>query len=204
MKVYVHPLSGHSHRVVLLLSLLQLPYEIHEVDLKNCAHKTTEFLKLNPFGQVPVIDDNGVILADSTAILVYVAKKYDPEGRWLPNSPAEAAHVQRWLSVAAGEVASGPAAARLVTVFGAGLDHEAAKTKAHGLLKVVDQQLAERDYLAGPGITIADIAVYSYVAHAPEGGVNLDAYPAVRRWLSRIETRNGFVAMVKSPVPAAA
>ncbi len=118
MKLYHHPLSGHSHRARLLISLLGVPHELVEVDLKSNAHKKPDFLALNPFGQVPVLEDDGTVVADSNAILVYLARKL---GRtdWLPEDPRGQAAVQRWLSVAAGEVAYGPAAARLVTVFGA-------------------------------------------------------------------------------------
>ncbi len=118
MKLYHHPLSGHAHRARLFLSLLGVPHEAIEVDLKAGAHKRPEFLALNPFGQVPVLDDDGTVVSDSNAILVYVARKL---GRtdWLPENAEGEAAVQRWLSVAAGELAYGPAAARLVTVFGA-------------------------------------------------------------------------------------
>lgn len=75
MKLHHHPLSGHSHRAVLLASLLNVPHELVEVDLKAGAHKRPEFLALNPFGQVPVLEDDGVVVADSNAILVYLAKK---------------------------------------------------------------------------------------------------------------------------------
>lgn len=97
IKLYHFPLSGHAHRVQLMLSLLELPVEVVFVDLAKGAHKQADFLAINPFGQVPVIDDNGVILADSNAILVYLAQKYG-KGRWLPSDPLGAARVQRWLS----------------------------------------------------------------------------------------------------------
>src|SRR5258708_2085422 len=118
IKLYNFPRSGHSHRVELMLSLLELPTELVFVDLVKGAHKQADFLALNSFGQVPVIDDQGVVLADSNAILVYLAQKYG-KGRWLPSDPVGAARVQRWLSVAAGPIAFGPAGARLVTRFGA-------------------------------------------------------------------------------------
>src|SRR5439155_13066029 len=122
IKLHGFRLSGHSHRVQLFLSLLDLPHELVDVDLPGGAHKTEAFLRLNAFGQVPVIDDDGVIVADSNAILVYLAGKYDGGGRWLPLEPVRAAAVQRWLSVAAGPLAFGPATARLAVVFGAKRD----------------------------------------------------------------------------------
>ena len=147
MKLHHHPLSGHSHRAV-LASLLNVPHEQVEVDLKGGAHKRPEFLALNPFGQVPVLEDDGVVVADSNAILVYLAKK---AGRtdWLPEDPCGAAAVQRWLSVAAGEVAYGPAAARLITVFGAKFNADEVIGRAHTLLSRLEAHLEDADWLVG-------------------------------------------------------
>jgi glutathione S-transferase len=206
MSITLHgfPLSGHSHRVQLALSLMGLPHQVVQVDLKNGAHKSPEFLKLNPFGQVPVLDDNGTTLFDSNAILVYLATKHDADRRWLPRDPKGQADVQAWLSVAAGQIAFGPAAARLITVFGAKYNPEDVIGRAHGLLKVMDAQLAARPFLVGNSATLADIASYSYISAAPEGNVDLAAYSNVRAWLARVEALPGFVPFPKSPVGLAA
>ncbi|WP_447919093.1 glutathione S-transferase family protein [Achromobacter aegrifaciens] len=196
---YSFPLSGHAHRVALMLSLLDVPHRTVDVDLRGGEHKRPPFLALNAFGQVPVIDDNGVVVADSTAILVYLAKRYNGQA-WLPDDPAGAAAVQRWLSVASGPLVNGPNAARLVTLFGAAHDVESTLARAHALLQVMDGELAGRDFLAGAAPTIADVACYAYVAHAPEGNVSLDAYAHVRAWLRRIESLPRFVPMASSPV----
>lgn len=199
IKLYHFPLSGHAHRVQLMLSLLELPVEVVFVDLAKGAHKQADFLALNPFGQVPVIDDDGVVLADSNAILVYLAQKYG-KGRWLPTDPLGAAQVQRWLSAAAGPIHSGPATARLITVFGAPYNAKDVIARSHSLLKVIDQELSNRAYLAGDTPTIADVAGYSYIAHAPEGNVSLADYVHVRAWLARIEALPGFVGMPRTAV----
>ncbi|WP_246209715.1 glutathione S-transferase [Pikeienuella piscinae] len=204
IKLYRHSRSGHCHRVELMMSLLCVPCELVDLDLAGGAHKDPAYLEISPFGQVPAIDDSGVTLSDSNAILVYLVRKYPDGHNWLPAAPEAAAEVQRWLSVAAGEIASGPAAARLVTVFDAPLDHEAAKVKARRLFAVMEPLLSSSDFLAGSGVTIADIACYSYIAHAPEGGVSLAAYPAIRAWLARIEALPGFVGMANSPIPEGA
>ena len=117
---------------------------------------------------------------------------------WLPGDPLGQARVQRWLSVASGEVASGPGAARLVTLFKAPLDHQKAKDTAHKLLGLMDNHLKETPYLAAERPTIADIAVYTYVAHAPEGDVSLQDYPFVRGWIERIEALPNFVGMKRT------
>ncbi|NML34283.1 glutathione S-transferase family protein [Paraburkholderia antibiotica] len=194
IKLYTTLLSGHGHRVKLFLSLLDLPFEIVELNMKAGDNRKPEYLALNPFGQVPTIQDGEVTLFDSNAILVYLAKRYG-DASWLPEDPLGAAAVQRWLSLAAGQIAYGPCTARLVTVFGAPLDHERAKQIATKLFDVVDKELADKPFVAGEHVTIADIAAHTYIAHAPEGGVSLEPYPHIRAWLRRVEALPRFVAM---------
>lgn len=200
MKLYYHPLSGHAHRARLFLSLTQTPFELVEVDLAKGAHKAPEFLALNRFGQVPVLDDDGIVIADSAAILIYIARKQGLTD-WLPTDPAKAAAVQRWLSVAAGQIAFGPAAARLITVFGAGFNADEVIGRAHAVLKNIDEELSGKQWIIGGAQpTIADVALYSYIARAPEGNVDLAPYANVAAWLKRIEDLPGFVPFVKTPV----
>lgn len=201
IKLYRAAISGHSHRVELFLSLLGLPYELVDVDLAAGAHKKPEFLALNPFGQVPVIQDGAFTLADSNAILVYLTRSYaaSPE-QWLPSEPLAAAQVQRWLSVAAGLLAFGPAYARVIQLFKSPASPADAIARAHGLFKVMEQQLGSTAFLAGRTVTLADVANYSYVARAPEGNVSLVNYPNLRAWLARVEALPGFVPMVKTPI----
>lgn len=203
MKLYHHPLSGHSHRARLFLSLLNVPHELVLVDLAKGAHKAPDFLKINPFGQVPVLDDNGTIVTDSVAILIYLAKKLG-RSDWLPEEPLAAAKVQKWLSVAAGEIAYGPAAARLITVFGANFRADEVLTRAHNILKQIDATLTSQDFIAGAKPTVADVALYSYISSAPEGNVDLSAYAHVGAWLKRIEALPGFVEFQKTPIGLAA
>jgi glutathione S-transferase len=204
MKLYVHDLSGHSHRARLFASLAGIPVETVNVDLATGEHKKPAFLAINPFGQVPVLDDDGVIVADSNAILVYLAKKFARTG-WLPEDARGAAEVQRWLSVAAGQIAFGPAAARLITVFGAAFNAGEVIKRAHAILALIDAELTGRDWIiAGDKPTVADVALYSYIARAPEGNVDLSGYPAVNAWLKRIEALPGYVEFVRTPVGLAA
>ncbi len=192
--LYRSPLSGHAHRVELMLSLLQLPYELVNVDLRAGQHKQADFLAKNPFGQLPVIDDNGFVLYDSNAILVYLASSYD-NGNWLPADAKGQALVQQWLSLAAGQIAAGPAAARLATIFGMPHDLAYAQSVAHGVLPVINQLFGSRRYAIGDRPTIADIACYAYIAHAPEGGIALEPYPQIIMWLRRLEALPNFVPM---------
>jgi glutathione S-transferase len=195
IRLYRHRLSGHSHRVELLLSLLGLPYELVDVDLLAGAHKQPAFLAKNSFGQVPVIEDGEVTIADSNAILVYLGERYDEAGRFWPRTPEARAAVQRWLSVAAGQLAAGPGAARLAKIFDPSLDHARAVRVAGRLLTQLELELSARPFLVGSSPTLADVALYAYVAHAPEGDVSLKPYPAVGAWLARVQAIPGFVPM---------
>lgn len=201
MSLVLHrfPLSGHAHRAELFLSLLGLDATLVDVDLRGGAHKRPDFLRLNRFGQVPVLQDGDDVIADSNAILVYLARKYGGE-QWLPSDPLQAANVERWLSVAAGQIASGPARARLITVFGARYNADDTIAQAHALLQVMEDELQGREWLVGTRPTIADVAAYTYIAHAPEGNVSLEAYPSIRAWLARVEALPGFVPMAATPV----
>lgn len=192
--LYGVPLSGHSHRVELFLHLLQLPYRF--IDAPAPVRQSAEFLRINPLGQIPVLQDGELVLADSNAILVYLAKRYAPDSGWLPSDPVEAAQVQRWLSLAAGEIAFGPAKARVSARWGdTGMPQELMHKLADKVLRFMEDSLAQQDFLAAPRPTLADLACYAYIAHAPEGGVSLAPYPQVRNWIARIQALPHFVPM---------
>ena len=201
LRVYHHPISGHAHRVRLFLSLLNVPFDAIEVDLTKGEQKKPEFLALNPCGQVPVIQDGEVTLADSNAILTYLALRYDASGQWLPRDPLGAARVQRWLSAAAGPLLNGPGSARINVLFQRPQDPRCGEI-ASTLFKHMDDQLASQPFLAGAQPTIADIALYTYTAHAPEGGLSLQPYSHLRDWLQRIEALPRFIGMVRHPALA--
>lgn len=202
IRIHRHPLSGHAHRVVLFASLAGINHELVDVDLLAGEHKQPAFLSLNPAGQVPVIEDGETVVSDSNAILVYLARKYAPN--WLPADMKEEAEVQKFLSLAAGDIAFGPAAARLITVFGAGLDADVAKSIATRVFDRLEAHLEGRDFLVGDVPTIADVAIYSYTAHAPEGNVTLAPYPNIRRLLANVEGLKGFVSMEATKIGLAA
>ena len=200
IQLYDFPLSGHAHRVELLLRMLQLPYNKVQVDLRQGQHKQPPHLALHPFGQVPVLDDNGTIIWDSAAILLYLARRYDQPDNFLPSDAVAEAQVQQWLSVAAGPLFNGPCTARRLMIFRQAGDVAPAQAIAHKLLAVMNTHLQTRSYLVAERLTIADLANYSYTAHAPEGGIDLSPYPQVQAWLQRIEATPGFVPMVVSKV----
>ena len=197
LKLYDMPRSGHAHRVRLLLSVLDVEYERVAVDMLNAEHKAPQYLKLSPLGQVPTLVDGDIVITDSTAALVYLAKKYKATN-WLPEDPAGAAAVQRWLSAASGELYRSVVQARAGRQFRREVDFERAAAEATRLFKWMQSELDQRTWLAGDHATIADIAMYSYLRVADEGELDLGDYPAIIRWLADVEKLERFEPMVRS------
>jgi glutathione S-transferase len=191
-------LSGHTHRVQNFLSLLGMPYRL--VEAPAAVRKTPAFRALNPLGQIPVLEDGALVLSDSTAILVYLAKRYGGTS-WLPEEPVAAAQVQRWLSIAAAEMRFGPAAARVLTLWGGPGVLADCHAIAARLLGFMEHHLTDHSFLAAAHPTIADVAGYSYTARAPEGRIPLADFPHIRAWLARVEALPGFLAMPESAIP---
>ncbi|WP_108469600.1 glutathione S-transferase family protein [Polynucleobacter difficilis] len=198
IKLYDFELSGHCHKVRLFLSLLDIPFESININLPKGEHKSDFFLDLNSFGQVPVMQDGDLVIADSNAILVYLALKYDPLSVWLPINPLIQAQIQRWLSAAAGPLAFGVANLRAARVFKRTADLRAQEI-SDKLLSAMNYELSKSKFLCTvKNPTIADIAMYSYTAHSPEGGINLAQYENIVNWIKDIESLPRFQAMKKS------
>jgi len=197
--LYGTEFSGHVHRVVLLLRMLEIPFRF--VSAPDEVRRSPEFLRLNPLGQIPVLEDGSLVLADSNAILVYLARRYAPGGTWMPEEALAASRVQRWLSIAAGELKYGPATARLITVWNYPADHARAVEIAGRLFRFMQMHLGDHPYLAGEQASLADLACYAYTARAPEGRISLEPYPAVRGWLARVEALPRFQAMPRAALP---
>lgn len=194
IKLYEFPLSGNCHKVRLMLSLLGLSYQSVAVNGSEQQQKSEAFLTMNPFGQVPVLTDGDAVIRDSQAILVYLARKYGDEN-WLPNNAVELAKVVAWLSTSANEVAMGPNRLRLHFKFARTVDLDESRKIAANLLSVLQERFDKHPWLAVDHMTIADIAVYPYIALAPEGGIDLKPYPAVIEWINRIQALPGYVGM---------
>ncbi|MCW2248184.1 glutathione S-transferase [Azospirillum fermentarium] len=194
MKLYDLELSGNCYKVRLFAALAGIPLEIVPVDFLNGEHKRPPLSDLNPWGEIPILVDGAVVLRDSHAILTYLAGAYGDE-RWLPRDPAGLAAVVQWLSTAANEVQNGPASARLVDKFGYAIDKADTLRRSDRILPLIDAHLAKTPWLAADRPTIADCAVFPYVALAPEGGVALEPYPHIRAWIGRIKALPGFRPM---------
>jgi len=185
MKLFVGPVSGNSYKVRILLALLDVPIQIIVVDLSKVEHKSEAFLELNPRGQVPVLEDNGLVLWDSSACLVYLARKYGPD--WLPNDAAGLAEVTQWLALAGTEIQFGLQYARRGVQRGRWIAGNLEQLQAIGRLGLdtLERRLRTHKFLCLDRPTIADIACFPYVDSAPEADLNLDAWPGTMKWLAR-------------------
>ncbi|AOP36022.1 glutathione S-transferase [Leptospira tipperaryensis] len=178
----------------MLLSMLNLEYTSRPVNGAEREQKSENFLSMNPFGQVPVLKDKDVLIRDSQAILVYLAIEYG-KGEWFPKSGIGSAKVMQWLSTAANEVTRGPAALRTHYRFGKSIQVEEAVIITNQLLNLLENHLAKNLWLADERPTIADLAMYPYIALANEGKVDLEPYNQIRNWLGRVEKLPGYVSM---------
>ena len=194
IKLYDFELSGSCYKVRLLMNILKVPHESIPVDFVKKEHKTDKYLAMNPFGEIPIVDDGPLRLRDAQAIMVYLARKYDPANYWYPTDAEEMGRVQQWLSTGGGEVMNA-AGARLVKILNYPLDLEKLQTGAHRVFKILDDHLSTRDFLELGHPTIGDIACFPYTAMAGEGGIDLAPYKNVLAWLSRMKRIPGFIGM---------
>jgi glutathione S-transferase len=198
IRLYDFDLSGSCYKIRLLLNILGVDYTRQEIDFVDKEHKTDGFMALNPFGEIPVFEDDGLRLRDAQAILIYVAGKYDAARRWWPTDPAAQGQVAQWLSTGGNEIMAS-AGARLVKILNYDLDLPNLQNRAQAAFAILNAHLAERSWVALEHPTIGDIACFPYTAMAGEGGIALDPYPHIRRWLLSMRRLPGFVPMPGIP-----
>ncbi|MGH1538448.1 MAG: glutathione S-transferase family protein [Gammaproteobacteria bacterium] len=194
MKLYSAEISGNCYKIRLLLSFLKLDYELVPINVANREQKTHAYLQKNPLGEIPSFEDGKLVLRDSQAILVYLARQYSNED-WLPYDANELALVMQWLSTACNEIARGPMDARAHHKFKLDIDINRAQTKSHAILSVIDEHLANKNWLELNRPTIADIACFPYIALSFEGGISLDPYANINNWIIRIKQLPDFISM---------
>ena len=192
MKLYMTQSSGNAYKVRLLLEMLKVPYDKAQLDTANKEHKQAPYLAINPRGQVPALEDEGRIFWDSTACLVYVARKHGGE-RWLTTDPAGMAEVQQWLALSNNELHYGLQWARGVNNKIKVGNIEEYQGYGNKGLEVLEGRLKNNEWLALGRPTVADLACYPYVAVSPEGGFKLEQYPSVQAWVKRVEALPGWV-----------
>ena len=197
MRLHSAPKSGNSYKVRLLLGLLGTTCEIVNYDTKDGETHTPGYLRnVNPDGKVPVLElEEGTMLPESGAILCYLA-----EGTpYLPEQKLERAQVLRWMFFEQYSVLLYLSRPRLWRMWGLEMTDQRRAELEHLIeqgyraLGVMERHLAEREFFVGDSPTVADVALYVYPRLCPEGGYDLEGFPAVRAWLERIATLPGYV-----------
>ena len=197
MKIYGDYQSGNCYKLKLLCALLALEHQWVAVDILAGDTRDAHFVSKNPNGKIPLLElDDGRVLSESNAILNYLAAG----SAYLPTEPFALAKVQQWQFFEQYSHEPYIAVARFIAKY-LGLpenrraDFEAKQVGGHKALGVMETQLAQTAFLAGPSVSTADICLYAYTHVAHEGGFDLNAYPAVSAWLTRIENLPGYVAI---------
>jgi glutathione S-transferase len=198
IRLHDFELSGSCYKIRLLLNILKVPYEKVPVDFVNKQHKTERYTRMNPFGEIPILEDGSLRLRDAQAIMVYIARKYDRSNTWLPDSPEAMGLILQWLSTGGNELMSA-AGARLVKALNYPLDLEKLQARASVTFKIMDDHLANREFLELGHPTIGDIACFPYTALAGEGDIPLHPYANIRRWIDRVKRIPGFIPMPGIP-----
>jgi glutathione S-transferase len=191
MKLYMTESSGNAYKVRLLLGLLDVPYEKVILDFPNKAHKKPDYLAKSPRGQVPALEDEGRVFWDSSACLVYVARKFGGE-KWLPSAPGDMAEVIEWVALAGNEIQFGLQYGRNIARGARKGSLEDAQAIGRIALDALEGRLKQHDWLALGRPTIADLACYPYTALAGEAKLPLDGYPGIRAWMQRLEALPGW------------
>jgi glutathione S-transferase len=195
IRLYTTLQSINGYKVRLLLALLGLPWERVDIDMAGGEHKREPFLTLNPFCQMPALRDGDFTLADSHACLVYLARKYDPAGAWLPADAEGEAKVAEWLAKSANEIHQGPwmKRAKIRRPEAIKLADEEIDRRCDHILGIMDRHLAGRQWLALEHPTIADLSCFGPISMLDVSGYDTARWPAVRAWMARIAALPGFI-----------
>jgi glutathione S-transferase len=204
LTLHNYDLDEQCYKIRLLLAALGCRYVKRDVDVHpGHEERSARYLKLNPFGALPVITDGDVVLYGAEAILVYLAGKYDAKRAWLPDEPKELGGVMQWLAFAGGDLQ--PASlARAHALLEVEADEQKVLRASRGAFRIMDDHMTRREFddghwFAGATQTIADIALFPAIALSRDFGIDHDEYPALRRWMARLRTIPGFVTMPGIP-----
>ncbi|HEX5712828.1 MAG TPA: glutathione S-transferase family protein [Solirubrobacterales bacterium] len=194
--LFDNPVSGNCHKVRLILGLLGIEYERRELSVVDRSGRSEVLGGLSPGLTVPtVVLEDGRALAESNAILWYFADRTE----YLPDDPYERAQVLQWMFFEQYKHEPGIAVVRFWVAYAddppPAAEIEARRTAGHSALKAMERHLGDHDYFVADRFTIADIALYAYTHVAPEGGFELEPYPAIRAWLGRVEAQPGVFPM---------
>lgn len=200
--LYDYELSVNCYKVRLLLNFLSISHQLHPIDFfPGWEHKSEWFKEVNPLGHIPVIDDDGYVLRDANAILIYLATKHDTLHSWYPvEQPSLLGETAQWMMFAEGTTNTA-SAARLHDSLGYEFDIDACRAGAHRLFRTLDEHLWFQEQrnlnwvCSAEAPTLADLVLFPDVILSEEGGVNRVSYPAIRRWTDRFRRLPRFTLM---------
>ena len=195
LRIHATMQSINGYKVRLLLALLDVPFELVDIDMYGGEHKREPFLRLNPFGQMPALEDGDFHVGDSHACLVYVARRFDPANRWLPVGARAEARVAQWLSKSANEVHQGPwmKRAKLRRPDAIRLSDEEIDGRCDHILGLMDAHLEREPWLAAAHATIADISCFGPLSMLDVSGYDTGGFGAVSDWMARIRALPGAI-----------
>ena len=196
MLLYNSAVSGNCYKVRLLFSHLGIEYERVELSVVDRSNRPEVLGGLNPAQRVPTLGlDDGRPLGESNAILWYFADGTE----YVPTDSYERAQVLQWQFFEQYQHEPAIAVARFLIAYSE-LPPEQYEKRLPGLMKsgyvaldAMERHLADHAYLVGERFSLADISLYAYTHVAPEGGFDLESYPAIRAWLDRVASRPGHV-----------
>ncbi|MEC7925587.1 MAG: glutathione S-transferase family protein [Thermodesulfobacteriota bacterium] len=195
IKLYDHELSGNCFKVRLLLNQLSLDFESIKIDVFAGENKKDFFKKINPAMKIPVINDSGIILNESNAILLYLSDKYKSD--LLSNSLEDRAKIYSWLMYNKTSVDPFLAKARAIKKFyphdKQDLDElKSLKIEGNKSLNLINDYLKTSNFFCS-GYSIADIAMYPYIKLSYEGEILLEEYNNILNWIDRVENTAKFI-----------
>lgn len=195
IKLYDNPLSGNCFKVKLLLVQSKIPFESVIIDVFKGESRKAQFLQINNAGKIPAIDDNGFILNESNAILLYLAEKYNKN--LLSESLDERGKIYSWIFYNKTSVDPNLAKARAIKKFFPSdkqnskelefLQREGVKS-----LELIDKHLSRNDFFVN-NYSVADIAMYPYIKLSYEGGIDIDIFKNITLWMNRVENTKEFI-----------
>ena len=184
--------TPNGWKISIALEEMALPYTLRLLTLSKLEQKEEWFLKINPNGRIPAIvdhDNDDFAVFESGAILIYLAEK---TGKFLPSEPKARSRVLQWLMFQMGGV--GPMMGQANVFFRYAPEKipyaiDRYQREVRRLFEVMELQLANHEYIAGPDYSIADMALWSWIAGYGWSGVQIEGLTQLNRWMDLIGTR---------------
>lgn len=198
MKIYGDKRSGNCYKLELLTSILELQHEWIDVDILKGETRSAKFLEKSPNGKIPILElDDGRVLSESNAIMHYLAAN----SSLIPTSQYSFASLLQWQFFEQYSHEPYIAVARYINIYlgmpeARRAEFESKQAGGYRALAVMETQLKITPFLLGDTLSIADISLFAYTHVAHEGGFDLSPYPAIRNWISLIQSQKGFVKML--------